>query len=175
MIAIPQEIFDLIIEQLIRIDPFLCAKISKYCYYKAMPKIWGEVNLNKIVKRRSSHKYSGIYSIIARLKERAYSFYNIYVKKETALNNVICLQFITKLELPHCFYTGVIVNILKKCPNVEEIDFSKTKEKNVPYEAIVRYCPKIKKIYIGNHIQHNTPEDWLYNPFTDESLDICRI
>jgi hypothetical protein len=53
MVIIPQEIILIILEKLMDIDPFLVAKVSKYWYYEAMPKIWGCINLNNEVRAKN--------------------------------------------------------------------------------------------------------------------------
>jgi hypothetical protein len=166
MVIIPQELIIIILEKLMKTNPFLVAKVSKYWYYEAMPKIWDCLDLN--------YAYQALHNRMSRsVREyeiaRAYDFYNKFIKCTTTLKiqkESNCLKFITKLIPYYEFYPGTVINIIRKCPNLEELDFS-TFERGIPYEAIVRYCPKIHTIYVK---RHQIPSNWLYPNITLKSL-----
>lgn len=169
---IPQELIDIILEELFEINPYLCAKISKYWYYKAMPKIWSTVDLN--LKHKEFYQNTMPEQLARFAKNRAWKFYNVYFNpKQDILENTLgqtiinanCLKFITKLELYYYYYPGCVINILKKCPNIETLCFQRFYYE-IPYNGIVRFCPNIKKIYIN--YDHALPKFYL------DGVDICK-
>jgi hypothetical protein len=146
---IPPEISDIILENLLDINPFLCAKISKYWYYLAMPKIWNDINLNTLPLGYTQKPFMNVNTYV---QKRAYNFYTTYIHPTNAkLKNANCLKFIRKLEPNSSSYPRTIVNILKKCPNLEEMNFASFKEVNIPYEAILKYNHKVKSVYITRY------------------------
>ena len=166
MVIIPQELILIILEKLMDIDPFLIAKVSKYWYYKAMPKIWGCINLNNEARAKNY--------LISRRRwipsnVRAYDFHKKFIQRTSTLTlqkDANCLKFITKLTPYFNFYSGTVVNIIRKCPNLEELDF-RVFLADIPYEAIVRFCPKIHTIYVKHH---RIPNQWPYPNVTLKSL-----
>ena len=158
MVIIPQEIILIILEKLMKTNPFLVAKVSKYWYYEAMPKIWSCTDLND--------GYKAIFYPMSRSQQnfeisRAYDFYNKFIQRTSTLiiqKDANCLKFITKLIPLYKFYPGTVINIIRKCPNLEELDFIAFR-RDIPYEAIIKYCPKIHTIYIG---LHQIPNNWSY-------------
>jgi hypothetical protein len=164
---LPQELIDIILEELLEINPYLCAKVSKYLYYKAMPKIWGTVDLN--LKRKELYQSEMPEQLAFFAKNRAWSFYNIYInpKQDTkeaysgrTIMNANCLKFITKLEPYYYYYPGCVVNILKKCPNINTLDFQRF-HYQIPYNSIVKFCiPNLRRLYINDN-HHALPEFYL--------------
>ena len=160
MVFISQEIIDIILENLLNINPYLCAKITKYWYYKAMPRIWSDIDLNAYPKRFTSPAAIDFYR-----QQRAYRFYNTFIQSERArIKNANCLKFITKLKPFKKFHPGTVVNIVKKCPNLEEINFAEFNSNNIPYHAIAKFA-NLKHhsilVRIGSIDQHTLPNNYV--------------
>jgi len=154
----PPEISDIVLHYLLEINPFLSAKISKYWYYKAMPIIWDEIDLNMCSKGIRSSSAMDFYR-----KQRAYCFYNIFAQPDRAkIKNANCLKFITKLKPFNKFHPGTIVNIVKKCPNLKEVNFLEFNSNNIPYHAIAKFARLNRNnilVWIGSIKQHALPKN----------------
>ena len=114
-----------------------------------MPRIWSDIDLNDAYPQYQPNSLKNKAN-----QTRAYKFYYTFIspktsgKKEHYIENANCLKFITKLKPFNKFYTGTVVNILKKCPNLIAINLSDFKG-NIPYNAILNFCPKVNLIFIN--------------------------
>src|SRR5271154_4219574 len=97
---IPQDLILIILEKLMDINPILCARISKYWYYRAMPKIWGYVNLNEFVNLENFYLHSRCPFFVEEYSIKHYSFWI----KEWHLNSIQNI-----LNLPAHFVKMLII------------------------------------------------------------------